>query len=393
MPRLTDRIVKSLPSPETGNKLYFDDIVSGFAARVTANDARGFVLSYRRKSDGLQRRVTIGSFPEWTTAAAREEAKGLKRDIDGGGDPVGTQREAREAPTVNDLCDRFIDEQLPKRRRSTQIDYARMIRGHIRRLLGRHKVGALTFADVDTLHRTVTKESGPYRANRVVALLSRLCSLAMQWHWRADNPCRGIEKNHEAKRKRYLTGAELERLSHALAEHDDPDATDIVRLLLLTGARRGEVLAMKWADVSNGTWTKPASTTKQNRDHVAPLSAPALAVLASREATREPGDVFVFAGRHGRGHRVEIKYSWRRLCRTAKLNDFRIHDLRHSFASFAINGGASLSAIGALLGHASPVTTSRYAHLADDHLREVANRVGALIEPKRSAKVVPMVRK
>ena len=204
--RLTDRMVKGLAPPKAGNELIFDDVVRGLAIRTTAAGAKAFALNYRRKADGLQRRYTIGSYPEWTVAAAREEAKHLKRLIDGGADPVGEHRADREAPTVNDLCDRFEEEQLPRRRRSTQADYRSMLRVHIRPGLGNRKVATLAYSDVDALHRTITKQSGPYRANRVIALVSKLCSLAMQWKWRPDNPCQGVERNVESKRKRYLSG-------------------------------------------------------------------------------------------------------------------------------------------------------------------------------------------
>jgi hypothetical protein len=120
--RLTDRTVRGLPVPTTSNRIFYDDVVSGFGCRVTAAGARAFVLNYRRRSDGLERRFTIGSFPEWSVAGAREEAKALRRAIDSGADPVGDHRAEREAPTVNDLCDRYETEQLPKRRRSTQRD-------------------------------------------------------------------------------------------------------------------------------------------------------------------------------------------------------------------------------------------------------------------------------
>jgi integrase len=282
---------------------------------------------------------------------------------------------------------RYEAEQLSKRRRSTQRDYRSILQRHVRPALGRHKISAVDFANIDRLHQTVTKASGPYRGNRVIAVVSKLFSLAMQWKRRADNPCRGIERNIESKRKRYLSGDELQRLSRALAEHDDRDAADIIRVLLLTGARRGEVLGMKWADVADGVWTKPAASTKQRAEHIVPLSAPARQILAARPRGDSP---FIFPGRHGRGHRIEIKYNWKRICRAAALPDLRIHDLRHSFASIAVARGASLHEIGALLGHATPTTTARYAHLADDHLREVTNRVGAVIEPKRSAKILPL---
>ena len=143
----------------------------------------------------------MGSFPEWSVTGAREEAKALRRAIDSGADPVGDHRAEREAPTVNDLCDRYTNEQLQKRRASTQVDYRSMLAVHIRPALGKRKVSTLAYSDVDGLHRDISKRSGPYRATRVIALLSKLCSLAMQWQWRADNPCRGIEPQRRSQKK------------------------------------------------------------------------------------------------------------------------------------------------------------------------------------------------
>ena len=391
--RLTDRTVKGLPSPAAGNHVIFDDLIKGFGVRITAAGAKAFVLKYRRRSDGLRRLHTIGSHPAWTVLAAREEAKRLKREIDGGGDPVGEQRADREAPTVNDLCDRYEGEQLSKRRPSTQSEYGSILRRHIRPALGKRKVATLAFANIDDLHRQITKTAGPYRGNRVVALVSKLCSLAVQWRWRVDNPCKGIERNVEYKRKRYLTGAELERLSAALAEHDDPDAADIFRFLLLTGARRGEVLAARWADfdLEAGIWTKPAASTKTKTDHVVPLSAPARQLLAARFDNRAESK-FVFQGRNGVGHRIEVKGNWARVCKAAGIHGLRIHDLRHSYASTLASAGVGLHVIGGLLGHTQPSTTARYAHLFDDPLRAATERAGAILSGRRkpAAKILTL---
>jgi integrase len=385
--RLTDRTVKGLPAPAKGNRVYYDDVVKGFGCRVTAAGARAFVVNYRRKADGLERRHTIGSAPEWSALRAREEAKRLKREIDGGADPVGAHRADRESPTVNDLCDRFEVEHLPRKRPSTARDYRSIIRVHVRPSLGKRKVASLAFGDVDALHRAVTVRSGSYRANSVVALVSKLSSLAIKWGWRLDNPARGIERNDEFKRKRYLSGAELERLSAALAQHDDPDGADIFRLLLLTGARRGEVLSARWADfdLEVGTWTKPGATTKQKTDHVLPLNAPARQLIAGRERTSE----FLFPGRK-RGHRFDVRASWLRVCKAARIDGLRVHDLRHSHAAHLASAGVGLLTIGALLGHTQPQTTHRYAHLFDDPLRQATERVGAIITGKPSAKVVSL---
>jgi integrase len=205
-------------------------------------------------------------------------------------------------------------------------------------------------------------------------------SLAIKWKMRTDNPAKGIEHNGETKRKRYLSGEELARLLAALAMHDRQFA-DIVRVLVLTGSRRGEVLAMRWAniDLVKGTWTKPGSTTKQRTDHTTFLSAPMLQLLAEIPAHGE----YVFPSDGKTGHVVEIKRAWARLCKAAGITGLRLHDLRHSFASQLVSGGASLELIGALLGHASPVTTHRYAHLFDDPQRAAVEKVGAIVDAAR----------
>ena len=383
--RLTDQFMRRLKPPPKGNKLHYDDLISGFAARVTAADAKAFVVNYY--SNGRERRFTIGAWPDWSVAAAREEAKRLKRHIDGGGDPVGEHRADREAPTVNDLCDRFEEEHLPRKRPTTQYDYRGILRAIVRPALGKRKVASLAFEDIDRLHRDVAKNNGPYRANRTIAVFSKMCSLAMQWRWLPTNPCRGIERADEQKRKRYLNAAELERLSKALTEHDDRDAADIFRLLLLTGARRGEVLAMRWDDYDSesGIWSKPGATTKQKTTHVIPLSAPARQLLASRERVSE----YVFPGRAG-AHRIEIKGNWARVCAVAKIKGLRVHDLRHSYASQLASAGIGLHVIGGLLGHTQPQTTHRYAHLFSDPLRAATEKVGAIIAGKSSAKILPL---
>jgi integrase len=233
------------------------------------------------------------------------------------------------------------------------------------------------FTDIDKLHREISKRA-PIRANRVVALLSKMFALSIRWEWRADNPARGIERNPENKRERYLSGEEMARLTLALADHRDQQAANIVRVLLLTGARRGEVFNMRWADLDleTGVWVKPSAHTKQKKTHRVPLSAPARQLLASIARTSE----YVFPGRYS-GRRIEIHGNWREICDAAKLEGVRVHDLRHSYASILASAGLSLPVIGALLGHTQAQTTARYAHLFDDPLRAATERVGAIVAP------------
>jgi integrase len=386
--KLTDAIIKRLPTPATGNKITYDggkDAVKGFGIRVTAGGSRAFVLSYRTRA-GRERRYTIGDADNWQTTAAREKAKELKRYIDDGNDPLGDIEAEREAPTVTDLIDRFEAEWLPRKRPGTATDYKRMLDKHVRPFFSTHtKVAEVTLDDhIEPLHRKISKQGHLRRANTVVAVLSKMFSLAVRWGMRADNPCKGVERHPEVKRTRYLKGDELARLLAALNKHDK-DSANIFRMLLLTGARRGEVLAMRWADVDleAGKWTKPGSTTKQRTEHEVPLSAPVRQLLAelrdAQSAKSKALPEFVFPGNGDSGHVVAVKRAWASLCKAAGISGLRIHDLRHSFASQLVSGGASLPLIGALLGHSNPTTTHRYAHLFDDPQRVAVERVGAVI--------------
>jgi hypothetical protein len=202
--QLTDRLVKALGPPAKGNRIAYDGEVKGFGVRVTAGGAKAFILNYRRKADGLERRYTIGTYPDWSVAAARSEASRLRRDVDLGLDPVGEHKSARAAATVADLCDRFEAEYLPRKRPSTQKTYKAQIKSAVRPKLGRKKVAGVSFDDIDALHRELS-ERGLYRANRVIALVSRMFTMAIRWKMRPDNPVRGIERNSEGKRKRYLS--------------------------------------------------------------------------------------------------------------------------------------------------------------------------------------------
>ena len=308
--KLTDSIVRALPAPPTGNQITYDVDIRGFGCRVTAKGVRSFVLNYRTHS-GLERRYTIGQFPAWKVHAARQEAADLKKRVNRGGDPLAELHEKRDAPTVADLCARYQAEHLPKKRESSRASDRSMIEGHVLPALRNKKVGEITFSDIDSLHRKITGTGTPYRANRVMALVSKMLALAIKWGWRKDNPAKGIERNQEVKRDRYIAGAELERLTKAIAAFPDQQAANIIRLLLLTGARSGEVRAARWEqfDLTSGVWTKPGATTKQKTVHRVPLSAPARQLLAELYAEAEDLAEFVFPGPRN-GHRGDLKREW-----------------------------------------------------------------------------------
>jgi integrase len=396
--RLTDSFVKKAPLPATGYWIIYDTEVPGFGLRCTAGGARSFILNYYTRGS-TERRYTIGRVSDnWSVAAARKEAKETRRKLPDGYDPVKAIEDERGAKTVAAMCARFIEDHLPALRARTALDYRGIINNEILPVLGRLKLADVKPGDVDDLHRKITRGYGehrarPYRANRTAALLSKMFNLAVhRWRWLSSNPVQGLERNQEAKRERYLKNGELQRLTEALAVHEDRQAANIIRLLLLTGARRSEVFAMRWADLNltDGTWTKPASTTKQKKTHVTPLSAPARQLLSELSESAKVDAEYVFPGRWG-GHRTEVRRAWRDLCRAANIKGVRVHDLRHSFASQLVSSGFTLPVIGALLGHSNPATTARYAHLFDEVTRQATERVGAVIagNGKPSAEIVP----
>jgi integrase len=378
--RLTDAVIRRLEPPAKGKTITYDRDVKRFGARTTAAGVKSFILDYTTRA-GTQRQCTIGRCDHWTTTDARAEARRLKALIDQGGDPLAEIEAEREAPTMAGLIARFEEEHLPRKREATAADYRLMISKYIAPHFGNRKVQEIGFSDCDALHRKISKAGHLYRANRVAALLSKMFTLSIKWGWRESNPCRGIEKNREHHRRRYLTPDEMQHLTAALTKFPEQDVADAVRLLLLTGARKDEVLSMKWGDLklTEGQWTKPAAAVKQNEAHIVPLSAPARVLLAERMGKKADNAIYVFPGRGGRDHLGDFWHSWRRLLKAAGIKNLRIHDLRHHFASELVSGGASLPLIGSLLGHRNPATTARYSHLYSDAQLAAVERVGAVV--------------
>jgi integrase len=419
--RLTDRFVRGLSTPTIGTVITYDADIPGFGIRVTANDVRSFILNY--VVNGRERRMTIGRFPTWSATAAREEARALRRKIDAKVDPL-EERQAeqdaaeavRAAPTMHDLFERYAGEHLPRKTSRAAADDRSMWEKIVLPRLGAMKVAAVKPADIDALHREVSS-TRPVRANRMIEVVRKAFNLAIRWGWRSDNPASGVHRNHEEKRARYLSPAEILKLCEALAVHPERSSASAILLLLLTGARRGEVLTARWNmfDLELGVWVKPSAHTKQREEHRVPLSAPAIRLLNAikarrpKETGKNPEDVavgspYVFPGADGRPL-TDVKRTWLAVCRLAGLAEqtekrtgdgklvktddnkpvmtwrttVRIHDLRHTYASVLASQGLSLPIIGALLGHTQPQTTARYAHLLDDPLRAATERVGALV--------------
>jgi integrase len=403
--KLTDKIVKALPLPGSGNRIAYDSELKGFGVRVTSAGSRAFVLNYRTRI-GRERRFTIGQFPDWSTNAAREEAKALKQRVDRGEDPMAEIEAGRDAKTVADLCKRFLEHSEQRNRVDTHAGYQHLVDRWILPKLKHRKAADVTFSDVEGLHSVVTHEAGPYAANRMLAVLSKAFNLAIRWQWRLDNPAKGVERNQEVKRNRYLSGDEITGLLAALNACEDTQAANVIRLLLLTGARRGEVLNATWDqfDLVAGVWIKPAANTKQKLEHRTPLSAPArqllceimAAEIAKAAAKGRELAPWVFPSRVTDGPRDAVQRPWGEICKAAGFKTtVRVHDLRHTYASILASAGLSLPIIGQLLGHTQASTTHRYSHLFDDPLRAATERVGAIVDAGRkpSGEVVDIGRR
>jgi integrase len=379
---LDDRLADDASGPPPDVKLayviHWDADIKGLGLRVTRKGAKSWVLVYR--AAGTQRCLTIGTHRDpWRVAAVRKEALRLKVLIDQGRDPMGERHLSRTAPRVNDLIERWREEHAPKNRASSTRENERLIAQWIKPELGTKRVADVTFEDVDKLHRKISQKQGtPYRANRVVALLSKMFSLALKWRMTRTHPCKGIERNREQPRATYLEPDQLERLLAALDDHPNKAAANAIRLLVLTGARSAEVFSASWKQFdlkADGTWTKPAAGTKGDKEHRVPLSPEALELLA--EIRKTTSSVFVFPGLR------TVRHDWAAICKVAGIEGIRVHDLRHSFASFLASSGLSLPIIGALLGHTQAQTTMRYAHLLDGPLRDATAKVGAIVTKAR----------
>jgi integrase len=301
-----------------------------------------------------------------------------------------------------------------------------MWRTYILPQLGKIKVINLTFSDIDTLHRTISSKK-PIRANRVLEVIKKALNLAIKWGWINDNPAVGIIKNREEARERYLSDIELQTVLIALKSCKEQNSADAIRMLLLTGARKNEVLSCKWEEfnLTDKIWTKPSSHTKQRRIHRVPLSKQLIELLELIQQKKR-SSLFVFPGKEPDKPLTDIKKTWettRELAtailwrKTASnkniqelgrkveegdnnffnalelgrkmglklpigIMDVRLHDLRHTYASVLVGNGISLPIVGALLGHTQVQTTMRYAHLADDPLRAATEIAGQVVNKR-----------
>lgn len=378
MPKLTKRLVDQLPS-QVADYFVWEADIPGFGVRVYASGRKSYLIQYRDGS-GRTRRLALGPHGVLTTEQARALAQMHLANVRAGGDPAQEKKTARAQPTVAVFVQRFLAEQARVLRPHTIRDYQGMLARAVLPALGNVMLTAVTRADVQALHARLA--ATPTQANRVLALCRTLLTVAEAWGLRPEgtNPARRIPRFREVARERYLTPTELARLGAVLIRAVPEGLASVstvalVRLLLFTGARWGEIrtLRWEWIDWQMGTARLPESKTGAKTLYLPPG---ALGVLRGLEPAP---DGLVLPGRTGRPRAHPLR-QWQGLCAAAQLTNLRLHDLRHTFASFGATLGLSLQVVGRLLGHADMQTTQRYAHLAPDPVAQAARLVGEAVE-------------
>ncbi len=390
LPRIMTKLTKTViekQAPGQKDIILWDGQLRGFGCKITPKGRRVYFLYYRT-NDGRQRRPAIGVHGEVTCENARRIAQQWLTDIANGDDPSGQRQAARNIITVSELMELYMEDRLPHLKPRSKAEIQRIQDKYIIPQIGHMKITHLSRDDIRRLFRNYTDI--PYMANRILETISSTFSFAESEGYipHGSNPCRGIRKNEEKSRERFLNTQEINNLSNVLSEvernrTESPSVIAAIRLLVFTGCRLNEILTLKWQYVNfeNCCLSLPDSKTGAKTVYLSPA---ALEVLSNIRPLN--GNPYVIAGKNENSHLVNLQKPWRRIRSQAGLDDVRIHDLRHTFASVAAANGLSLPIIGALLGHKRAQTTDRYAHLVADPLKEAANTIGSRINSAMSVK-------
>jgi integrase len=355
-----------------------------------------YLVQYR--AGGRTRRFKLGAHGVLTAEEARDKAREVLGAVAKGENPAQDISAQRKAPTVAQVCDRFIREHVRERLKpTTQREYTRNIERFIKPALGTLRVIDVTRADIAALHYKT--RSIPYQANRNLQVLSKLFNMCELWGLRPDgsNPCRHVPKYKERQRERFLSKDELARLGTVLDARlaqglETPFVVAAFKLLVFTGCRLREIQTLKWEYVQDPHICLPDSKTGARR---VPLPPAALSLL--RGLSRASENPFMIQGDVTDQHVTDLQKPWRRIRAEAGLDDVRIHDLRHTYASHAVMDGQPLPIVARLLGHTALQTTMRYAHLSYQPVREAAEVVSgsladALSSPQYPGPLGPNVR-
>jgi integrase len=384
LPKLTNELVKSIVADGV-ERTVFDSATPGFGFRLTAKGKPLWIA--RARAGNLRSKITIGTYPEKSLTTARAEAHATLNDIRNGKDPRA-EKAARKAAaiagkiTVTELADRWLKEYVRiKLKPRTISDYERIVEDRIKPRLGALPVSAVSKGDVISFHASMANT--PRRANYVVSTFRALMTFAEDVGFRPQhsNPCKKIKMYRQGVRERFLSEDEIGKAADAIAKAETegkigPHAAAGLRLALFTGARSGEITTAEWTHVDLKRKIIRLPDSKTNEARTIHLSDAAIEILKSLDRVGK----YVIAGRYKDEPHQNISRAWIIARAYGGLEDVRLHDLRHSFASLAIGRGVSLYIVGKLLGHKVPATTQRYAHLARDVATSINDELGAAMQ-------------
>jgi len=390
--------ISALPLPPAGKRETFHDLkTNGLQIRTTSGGVKTFSVFRWVKGSRRPERVTLGRFPDISIEKARTMAAEINATIAKGDNPADAMRKFRGEPTLRDLFSDYLERHAKVHKKSWMEDQRQFDR-YMKKFSGR-KLSSFQPSDFQRLHHKIGEENGNYAANRLLSLLRAMFNRAKEWgEWNKDNPTRGIKKFKEKSRDRFIQSDELPKFFQALQEEENEAMRDYFFISLLTGARRANVLSMRWADINFERKEWRIEETKTGDSQTIPLTKEVADILKERK--KQTDSIFVFPGSGKSGHMVEPKSGWRRILNRAGLKDLRIHDLRRTLGSWQAASGSSLSIIGKSLNHKNASTTAIYARLDIDPVRksvETANKAilkaaNQTTKPS-SEKIIPIKKK
>lgn len=366
-------------TPPKGKDLRWDEEIPGFYVRVFPSGTKTFGFKYRFR--GRAREITLGTYGVLTLPQARDMARNLKVQAAAGGDPLKERKRRNEGKTFADLAKTYLERHASQKRSGD--DDSAMLRLHLLPKLGTAPLATIDRGDIARLHHKIGKKKeptatgprkganwkkgqstgGPAVANRVLSLLSKMFNLAKAWGYLPDaapNPATGIDRFKEVPRERFLTAEEMKAVAAEIDKQANPFVRAALWIYLFSGSRKMELLALRWSDVDFKRREFYLRDTKTKALHILPLTSHIEQIL---KALPQIGDnPYVFVGNREDKHLVSINKNWEEIRAAAGVPDVRIHDLRHTAATWLVSSGMDLALVGRVLGHADPRTTKRYAH-------------------------------
>jgi integrase len=372
----TKKTLDAIPAAKPGKRTYvYDTHTRSLALSTTEKGVKSFI--FYKRVQGKPERMFLGRYPDMSIEQARGKAAEKAAAIAMGENPADKRRSDRAEMTLQKFFDdEYLKRHAKPRKRTWKEDESKfkqyLASSEAGINLAPRKLSTIRKSDMATLHAKIG-EKHPTTANRVLALAGSIFGRAIEWGlWEHENPCKGIRKYQEVERDRFLQSDELPRFFTALADEPNETMRDFFLMALLTGARKANVKAMRWEDITltdtRNEWLMPQ--TKSGHPHRLPLTPAAVELLKRRLEDREDGAIYVFPGKGKHGHVAEPRKAWARVLKAANLSDMRIHDLRRTLGSWQAADGASLSIIGKTLAHKNVSTTSIYARLNLDPVRQ-----------------------